>query len=1160
MKLEEIKLEMLLSGIEFESVVKILHLDPIPESGTLEITYKLADGKTKNRLLSRREAEEVQIASQDRPFTFLGDGEDFKLTVEATRMELAHLFDPMMAVYTSDVEPLPHQITAVYESMLPLQPLRFVLADDPGAGKTIMAGLYISELRLRADAHRVLIIAPGSLVEQWDQELFQKFGLEFRICGPERENSRDRNPFEDAPLSIARLDQLSRNDILQDHAAAISWDLIVFDEAHKLSAPYTGNKPKYTKRFNLAKKLGSSTRHLLLMTATPHNGKQKDFQLFLSLLDPDRFYGNHSTEERVDVSDVMRRMVKEDLKRFDGSPLFPKRIATTVNYQQSAPEKDLYERVTEYVKEEMGKADELDGKRKSNIGFALTLLQRRLASSPAAIHRSLKRRYERLQHRLLEYQQCPTEERDPINVPLLPEDDDDFNAEEWEKLEESLAQETVAETDTELEKELVLLAELEERASELVQSREDTKWKQLSELLQSEAMRFDSKRHRQLIIFTEHKDTLFYLQERIADLLGQSEGVVAIHGGTPRKQRLQIQERFRVNPEVRILVATDAASEGVNLQNAHLMINYDLPWNPNRLEQRFGRIHRIGQTEACHLWNLVAGETREGKVYSRLLEKIQVASDALDGRVFDVLGQAFEGRPLRDLLVAAIRSNEDPFKATQINRKVDQALELGHLNTLLNRNALSRKTMSSEQIFQVKGQMEQAEAKRLQPHFVGSFFIKAFQKLGGSIRQCEQQRYEIKFVPPDLREQPALHGSARLVTPVVDRYRRICFEKQAIQPEGISSFDRADLMHPGHPLMAALTRHLQERNPNLLREGAILQAPNDARTEVRLLFLLSHEIMTGDSELLSKRLQFVWVDSAGKMTDAHSAPHLDLKPLSEADGVRCSALLDADWLKSDQERQVSAYATCKHVPEHMESVAKPYKAHKSKVLYAVNERLQAELSFQQDLRIKAKEKGNAGNQETHRRIIADLESRLERRKKTLKQQQQVVSKKPVVLGCALVVPMGLLLQLRGEESKNPYSSDLEARKRIERLAMVAVTKAEEARGWRVTDVSALNCGWDLTSSPPQGCYQEECHLEVKGRHNEGTTITVTNNEVNTALNQGSKYYLAIVLVGSSGTVDGPYYVNQPFKASLEFGIVNASYDLKKLLKRSRTEPVPDSVS
>jgi SNF2 family DNA or RNA helicase len=341
------------------------------------------------------------------PWSFDGDGALFRLVSEAQRIRLAHLFDPVLAVHTSIVDPLPHQITAVYETMLPRQPLRFLLADDPGAGKTIMAGLLIKELVARGDLQRCLIVCPGSLAEQWQDELYRRFHLPFEILTNDKlEAARTGNWFLETNLCIARLDKLSRNEDVQQKLQVpdCRWDLVVCDEAHKMSATVFGGETKYTKRYRLGQLLSTLTRHFLLMSATPHNGKEADFQLFMALLDGDRFEGRYRDGvHTADVSDLMRRMVKESLLKFDGTPLFPERIAYTVPYRLSDAEAALYRAVTDYVREEFNRAEALENdKRAGTVGFALTILQRRLASSPEAIYQSLRRRRERLESRLRE--------------------------------------------------------------------------------------------------------------------------------------------------------------------------------------------------------------------------------------------------------------------------------------------------------------------------------------------------------------------------------------------------------------------------------------------------------------------------------------------------------------------------------------------------------------------------------------------------------------------------------------------------------------------------------------------------------------------------------------------------------------------------------------
>ncbi len=1157
MLLSQLKPDLAIIGLESGLVCTIVAVNVITDIA-VQVFYKLPDGSFKERLLCTADEATIALATTERPWSFDGDAAAFQLACEAKRIDLAFLFDPMMAVHTSNVDPLPHQITAVYESMLPRQPLRYVLADDPGAGKTIMAGLYIRELVMRADARRILIVAPGSLVEQWRDELFEKFGLEFRIFSSALEEaSPSGNPFEDHQQLIVRLDQMARNEELQAKLCAAGWDLVVFDEAHKLAAHYYGREVKETGRFKFAKALGRETRHLLLMTATPHSGKEEDFQLFLSLLDSDRFYGKFrgDVHKKVDASDLMRRMVKEELVKFDGTPLFPERKAYTVNYKLSDAEAKLYEAVTEYVREEMGKADQLTGSRKGSVGFALTTLQRRLASSPEAIYQSLKRRKERLSDRL-RAEKLGDRGKSLLAETLddVPEDDDDLNADEQETLEEKLVdQATAAKTIAELETEILILKDLEGQAKAVVASGQDRKWEELSKLLQNNPVMHDeSGRQRKIILFSEHRDTLNYLYHKIAGVLGTPDAIVAIHGGTHRDERRKAQALFRSDPDVRVLIATDAAGEGVNLQCAHLMVNYDLPWNPNRLEQRFGRVHRIGQTEVCHLWNLVAKETREGDVYHRLLEKLQIESVALKGRVFDILGEVFEGVSLKDLLMQAIRFNDLPETRARLHQQIDHAFDHEHLKSLLNRNALAQETMSADRLFRVKEELERAEARRLQPFFVRSFFLKAFDQLGGTIHKREPERYEITHVPAAVRERDRrLTGrNRREQEPILKRYDRIAFTRNAIQPNDKPGLARAAFMHPGHPLMLALTDMILEQSSNLLRQGAVLVDPADDTDQPWLLFLLTHEVKSGDGATLSKRMQFIRVNPDGSAAFAGWAPHLDLEPLAAADRPLLKDLLTASWIRTDQEQKAIALAAGKLVPEHFKEVADRRVEHVDKTLAAVHERLTKEISFWTDREIKLKDDAAIGkdvrlNLDNVKKTLEDLQSRLDGRKKELLAMRQVQNGTPLILGGALVVPVGLLRKVRGDGSA-PNAADAAARKKIEMLAMKAVMMAEESKGHRVVDVSAQKCGWDVSSYPPNST--DPKHIEVKGRVKGADTITVTRNEILYAFNQGGKFVLAVVFVNPDDSTEGPYYLTNPFQREPDWGAASVNYDINKLLQ------------
>ena len=645
-RLEDLTKGALVRGVLADRSVKVVDAE-WHGSNAITLTYTdEATGKADHELLYRDDEARLSVEQAGRAWSMDGDGALFRLVSEAKRISLAYLFDPFLAVQTSNLDPLPHQIDAVYGHMLPRQPLRFLLADDPGAGKTIMAGLFCKELMIRGDVERCLVIAPGSLVEQWQDELWQKFGLNFEILTRETiEVSRSGNPFAEKPLLIARLDHLARREDLQAKLEATDWDLIVVDEAHKMSAHFAGGEVKETKRYKLGRLAGSVARHLLLMTATPHTGIEEDFQLFLALLDADRFEGKpRDAAHTVDASDLMRRLVKEKLLKFDGTPLFPERRAYSPTYPLSDGEALLYKQVTEYVQQEMNRAERLkaegEGRRGAVVGFALTILQRRLASSPEAIYQSLARRRKRLLNRIAEerLRKRGAEVAVALGTPTVPDEfrdiDDEFDVDdlpdgELEELEEELVDEaSAAHTIAELEAEIASLADSGGAGGvRSAASGADRKWEELAGILQHTPEMFDPfGNRRKLIIFSEHRDTLNYLVEKLRTLLGRAEAVVAIHGGMPREERRKAQEAFTQDKDVVVLVATDAAGEGINLQRAHLMVNYDLPWNPNRIEQRFGRIHRIGQTEVCHLWNLVAERDPRGPGVSAAVREARGAA------------------------------------------------------------------------------------------------------------------------------------------------------------------------------------------------------------------------------------------------------------------------------------------------------------------------------------------------------------------------------------------------------------------------------------------------------------------------------------------------------------------------------------------------------
>ncbi len=1170
-RLEELQPGTIVKGILPNQQVTVVAAKPLGTVG-IELTYKAADGQLGSELLYRESESSLEILTESLPWSFDGDGENFRLVSEAHRIRLAHLFDPRLAVHISQVEPLPHQITAVYEEMLPRQPLRYLLADDPGAGKTIMTGLYLKELLVRGDLKRCLIVCPGSLVEQWQAELRQRFYLSFEVFTREKFNTaRTGNLFQEENLLICRLDQLSRSEDIQAKLKVTNWDVIVCDEAHKMSASVFGNKISLTKRYQLGELLGNLTRHFLLLTATPHNGKEAEFQRFMALLDPDRFAGRfREGVPTVDTSDLMRRMVKEELLKFDGTRLFPERFAYTVNYELSELEAELYDEVTEYVREEMNRADRLDGQRGNRVGFALTILQRRLASSPEAIYRSIQRRRERLEERQQEEKQRKPHAQDRLDIQAddnLPADAaqaDDFYdeapAEEVETTEEAVvARASAAQTIAELQAEIQTLQRLETLAQNVHQSGTDRKWEELSNLLQGEG---DAPAHelfnlqgyrRKLIIFTEHRDTLRYLTERIQTLIGRPEAVVTIHGSMRHNDRQKVQELFTQDPEVQILVATDAAGEGINLQRAHLMVNYDLPWNPNRVEQRFGRIHRIGQTEVCHLWNLVASDTREGAVFEALLDKLEQQRKALGGAVFDVLGKCFTDTSLRDMLIDAIRAGDTPEVKARLTEVIDSALDRNHLQSLIDEHSLTHGTIDTTQLGNIRDEMERAEARRLQPHFIASFFREAFAQLGGTLREREPKRYEIRNVPAIIRNRDISIGSGE---PIQQRYERITFEKDKVRIQGKPL---AAFVCPGHPLLDATLDLILEHHRNLLKQGAILVDPHEQSDDVRVLFYLEHAIQDGrvrrdgNRWTVSRQMQFVEINSNKVVSNPGYAPYLDYRPITDDERSGIATVLEAQWLRDDLESEIIAYAAEHLIPEHLNEI----KAHKErlvqKTMDAVKARLTKEINHWDNRAYELKLQEEAGKQMASlnaaqaRQRADELQARLQKRTDELELERRISPMSPVVIGGALIVPRRLLEAATEPELPTSIEVSQTDRERIDRLAVDAVMEAECRLGREPKEMHHENPGYDIESRDPNT--NQLLFIEVKGKSVAATTVTVSKTQIFTAFNKPDNFILAIVEIDGE-TVKEPRYIREPFQKEPDFNATSVNYNLNKLLARA----------
>lgn len=888
------------------------------------------------------------------------------------------------------------------------------------------------------------------------------------------------------------------------------------------------------------------------MTATPHNGKEEDFQLFMGLLDRDRFEGKfRNGVHYADTSDMMRRMLKEDLVDLEGKPLLPERLSYSLAYHLSHLEELLYQQVTKYVEEEFNRADRLEKGRKTSIGFALTILQRRLASSPEAIYQSLQGRRERLEKKSRQ------KEEDLLKTLTCPDSEDleDFLSQEIEKVEDEFVDRaTAASTIAELRAEIDKLEKLVQLAQEVRRSRTDTKWEELSKLFKNNPEMFDSQgQRRKIIVFTEHRATLDYLVRRVREIIGE-KAVATIHGGIKQEDRQNIQYDFNQNPTVQVLVANDAAGEGINLhESCHLMINYDLPWNPNRLEQRFGRIHRIGQTEICHLWNLVAVDTREGKVFQRVLEKLEVARKALGGKVFDVLGEAIDGKQLGELLIEAIRYGNRPDNQAKLERAIEEKLNLEHLKNILEKRSLYHNLMDNSKLRQIYENLERAEVHKLQPHFIIDFFLAAFRLLGGNIQGGESGRYEVTFIPVSLRN--------RLLPKL---YQHICFEKTQAHLRGKP---RAEFIYPGHPLLNHTIVLILEAYRALLKQGCILVDENDLSERVRILVYLEHSIQdarkdkSGNFRVVSRQMQYVEIDSEGHAKNAGYAPYLDYRPLQQSEQSLVSQILNilmnqSSILQKGIEEQARDYAIQHVVPLHKGEVQRQRTERINKTIEAVKERLTTEINYWENQAEKSRLKIGVQaaaqlNYDNARRKAEELKARRENRLAELEQERNISAKSPVVLGGALIVPVALIQHLKGETQQTP-GNFAEEKQQVEKLAMEAVMAAERKLGFQPRDVSADKCGYDIESRIPGTNLLR--FIEVKGRIRGASTVTVTKNEIITALNKPDSYILALVAVSDSAELSlnncTVRYVERPFQQKPDFAVTSVNYSWSELWSRA----------
>ena len=838
----------------------------------------------------------------------------------------------------------------------------------------------------------------------------------------------------------------------------------------------------------------------------------------------------------------MCRRVKEELLTFDGRPLFPERRATTLPFELSPAEMDLYEAVTRYVRAEMGRADQLkaagEGRRGNTVGFALTVLQRRLASSPEAILRSLERRRDRLTARLKDIQlkrsylvhdTAMDEAFGAADVEDVDDALDELGGEELEELEEEVVDAaTAARTADELQAEIAVLDDLVARAKQVRYADTDRKWTELRDLLlDTYAMVDHDGTRRKILIFTEHRDTLNYLVAKIRMLLGRDDIVAAIHGGVSREDRKAVQDAFRQDPALAVLVATDAAGEGLNLQRAHLMVNYDLPWNPNRIEQRFGRIHRIGQTEVCHLWNLVATATREGEVFDRLLAKVEEQRQALGGKVFDVLGEAFDGAPLRKVLLDAIRYGDRPEVRARLHQVIDERVGEG-LDKLLAERALYHDLLTAADVEQVRLQMEEARARRLQPHYIAAFFRAAFTRLGGRISAREhgpvrglRRPARAARAPPGGRRgaaplpaghlRPRSHPARR--RPPTDAPRSgptcsppatHCSTRWSSTPPPAAPGDGGG-HHPGRPA-----------RPRRRPAGPGRAAPGDRRRQRPSPPGAAPLRVRRAARACGRRWRRPQGDQATSARACGPAPYLDYEIPQDLERESVAGLAAEPWLAAARHTAVS-WAACALLPASLAEVSERITADVERTRRLVRQRLthemnywdarQGELVWQQQHGKKIRMRP-----ETAGAKARDLERRLAVRMAELDREEHLQPSPPVAAAAALIIPQGLLDRLAGHREKpaDHYAKDT---REVDERAMAAVMAAERGLGRDPERMAHNNPGYDIRSRTPDGHW---LYLEVKGRIAGAKDFFVTRNEVMLARNTAARHRLAMVEVSPDG--------------------------------------------
>jgi len=1068
---ERLKAGSIVKGYFWPEPVEIKFLEEAGEYVHI-VGATTISGKHVDQIIPRDDFNKLSVQSKGSLFS----EEPWKtfLTLETVRYRFASLYDPLLAMNTSKVDPLPHQIEAVYGHILKLPRIRFLIADDPGAGKTIMAGLLIKEMKLRYLVRRILIISPGHLKDQWRRELAERFEERFVVIDRAVLNALyGENVWLRESQIITSIDFAKQDDILPSIASA-RFDLIIVDEAHKMSAQRWGDKLDKTERYQLGESLSRNTEHLLFLTATPHKGDPENFRLFLDLLEPGFFATSEMLQESIRNKDnpLFIRRVKEDLKDFEGKPLFLPRYVRTIPFNlgvRSPQEKKLYNELSRYVNTQYNKALTRDKRR--NVAFALVILQRRLASSTYALLKSLERRKKRLEDLLT----GPAEKAEAVASAFDFTVVEDMSEEERWRQEEIWETLSVAENREELEKEIVTIDSLIEQAKGIIQSESELKLQELEKALRDLRKQYPEANDKKILIFTESKDTLDYLDRKIR---AWGYNVNTIHGGMKLEDRIKAESIFKNETEV--MVATEAAGEGINLQFCHLMINYDIPWNPNRLEQRMGRIHRYGQQKEVYVCNMVAADTREGMVLTKLFDKLEEIRKALGSdKVFDVLSEVLYNKTLSQFLVEAAANARN---IDEILKDLDVTVDEDYIAQVKENLGESLATRYIDYT-RIKEMAHQAREHRLIPEYTSEYFKRAFSRAGGRYKEHEDGFIEIESVPFAIRKIAEEDTFRRSYGERVKRYPRVTFDKDIAFKNPDSEF-----VSFGHPLFEATMLWVERNYLESLPRGSGFVDP-DGRMDGYILYY-EGEIKDGTGAVAGKRL-FAFYTDGEEVRPVSPAIMWDLAESNHTAAEACDIESIKKLVTGSVIASLEEYK--KEIAKERERQAEIKEKYGIRSLEQLIVRLDGDLITLQDRKDHGENvdlvmRNKAESKEGYEKALVELKDHLNKEK-------SLTMSMPRFRGIIRVKPAAA--------PNEAMETDLE----IERLGMSFALGFETRNGRVPEDVSTQNLGFDIRSKDKVGLVR---YIEVKARAGNGA-VALTQNEWFKAKRFGDDYYLYAVM-------------------------------------------------